>query len=199
MVFKVGITGGIGSGKTVICNIFRCLGIPVFEADLETKKLLDEDKSVKEGLIRLFGQGIYMPNNVIDRKKLASIIFNDEVALQKVNNLTHPVVREKFESWCMLQHSPYIIHEAAILMESGFSKLMDHTILVVSNTEDRIQRVMKRDNVNREQVLERMSKQMDDTKKIKLADTVIYNNQEILIPQVLNIHQNLISILNKKN
>ncbi|VAW24768.1 Dephospho-CoA kinase [hydrothermal vent metagenome] len=191
MVLKIGITGGIGSGKTIVCRLFKILGVPVFEADAVAKNIINNDPGVRKGLIYLFGSGIYTPEHVIDRKKLASIIFNDKYALQKVNKLVHPKVRNEFTRWVQQQKARYVLHEAAILFESGFDKLMDQNILVVADKEVRIQRVMARDHISREQVLERMSRQWPDERKRKLSDAIIKNNDELLIPQVLRINENI--------
>ncbi len=199
MTLKVGITGGIGSGKSVVCEIFKCLGVPVFEADIVARNLLNDNPLIKEELIRLFGTSIYSGNNTVDRKKLASIVFNDDFALQKLNSLVHPLVRENFHEWFSRQNSAYVLHEAAILIESGFYKLMDKTILVVAHEETRINRVIKRDKLDREMVLERISKQWDDQQKKGFADEIIDNNNKMLIPQVLNIHEYLTQLTKNKN
>jgi len=191
MSLKVGITGGIGSGKSTVCRIFKILGIPVFEADPVAREASDKDLRIKEGLIKLFGNTIYTTDGVVNRKKLASIIFNDKVLLKKVNGIIHPVVREKFTEWCLQQNTPYIIHEAAILFESGFYKMMDFNILIIADKEVRINRITSRNNFSRKQVLTRMANQWDDKKKAELADFVIFNSNELLIPQVLEIDEKI--------
>jgi dephospho-CoA kinase len=191
MVLKIGISGGIGSGKTVVCRIFKLLGIPVFNADQVAKDLWDNNSLVKEKLIQLFGPDIYIENQRVDRKKLASLIFNDDLLLQKINEIIHPVIDEEFLSWVENQNSPYVLAEAAILFESGFYKLMDYNILVAADEELRIKRVMKRDSVSREKVLLRINKQWDDTKKSRLADLVIFNNNDLLIPKILEIDKKI--------
>lgn len=192
MAVTVGITGGIGSGKTTVCNVFRLLGVPVFEADAVAKKLVDTNKKIRTGLTDLYGPGIYTPNNGIDRKKLAAIIFNDDLQLKKVNALIHPVVREEFRNWLKKQDAPYVIHEAAILFESGFYKMMDFTILVSAPEKMRIGRVTKREGSTPEQVKERMAKQWSDEEKRKLATTEIVNdNRELIIPRILKIDKQL--------
>ena len=143
---------------------FRCL-----KQILLQKNLLNDNSLIKDELIRLFGTSIYSGNNTVDRKKLASIVFNDDFALQKLNALVHPLVRENFHEWYSRQNSAYVLHEAAILIESGFYKLMDKTILVVAHEETRINRVIKRDNLEREMVLERISKQWDDQQKKRVC------------------------------
>lgn len=192
MTIKVGITGGIGSGKSTVCQIFKLLGVPVFEADLVAKQLLNTNSEIKENLIRLFGKEIYTKNIGVDRKKLAGIIFNDDIKLSKVNKLIHPVVLEEFNNWANQQNSPYIIHEAAILFESDFYKMMDFNILVSAPEKQRIKRVTKRDGINAEQVKERMAKQWNDDEKRKLASIEIKNdNKNLIIPQIIRIDKNL--------
>ena len=192
MPIKVGITGGIGSGKSTICKIFKLLGVPVFEADVVAKQLQNTNQKVKNGLINLFGKDIYTREGVVDRKKLASIIFNDDFPISKVNELIHPVVREEFENWLKKQNSTYIVHEAAILFESGFYKMMDFTILVSAPEEQRVEWVTKRDGVNRDIVTQRIKRQWSEEKKQKLASFVIYNNNNnLIIPEVIAIDKNL--------
>ena len=192
MTLKVGITGGIGSGKSSVCKIFKVLGAPVFEADLVAKKLMDSDPEIRSGLIDLFGADVYGSNGKLDRKKLAGLIFNDDLKLQNVNELVHPVVRANFLSWTEEQNVPYVIHEAAILFESGFYKLMDFTILVTAPEQERINRVSRRDGVTEQQVRERMNKQWPDSKKRKLATLEIKNaDWDMILPGVIKIDKQL--------
>ena len=192
MTLKVGITGGIGSGKSTICRIFKLLGVPVFEADVVAKQLLQTNQEINKGLIRLFGKGIYLADGTIDRKKLAGIIFNDDVQLAKMNKLVHPVVRNEFQKWFKQQNALYVIHEAAILFESGFYKIMDYNILISAPEEERIQRVVKRDGISEQQVKERLAKQWTDKEKRKLADKEIVNdNKNPVIPEIIQIDKRL--------
>ncbi|WP_319481797.1 dephospho-CoA kinase [uncultured Draconibacterium sp.] len=192
MALKIGITGGIGSGKSVICQVFKLLGAPVFEADVWAKKLVNSHDQIKTGLIDWYGPDIYSPNGTIDRKKLAGIIFTDSTEMKKVNDLIHPVVRQEFMIWANQQNSPYVIHEAAILFESGFYKMMEYTLLVTAPENIRIERVMKRDGSTIEAVKERMSKQWSDEQKRKLASREIKNdNKTLLIPQLIEIDKQL--------
>jgi dephospho-CoA kinase len=192
MPLTVGITGGIGSGKTTICKVFKLLGAPVFEADKVAKQLLDADPVIRQGLINLFGAEIYTRDAGVDRKKLAAIIFNDELQLTKMNELIHPVVREAFQIWKEKQQAAYVVHEAAILFESGFYKMMDFIILVTAPQEERIERVTRRDGTTREQVLERMSKQWPDEEKRKRATIEIKNgNRELVLPRIIEIDKQL--------
>lgn len=189
---KVGITGGIGSGKSTVCKLFAMLGIPIFEADKVAKELMNTSPVISEQLINLFGAAVYLPDHTIDRKHLAGIVFNDPSLLTQLNSVVHPVVRKAFFDWCDKQDSPYIIHEAAILFESGFYKMMDKTIAVITNEDERINRVMKRDGVTLEMVNERIKNQWNDQQRMELADFIIGNNEdELIIPQVLEIDNKL--------
>ncbi len=193
MAIITGITGGIGSGKSTVCKMFEILDAPVFNADLAAKNLLDSDPELKEAIQSLFGHEIYLPGGKLDRKKLASIIFTQPESLQQVNKLVHPVVRKEFARWVEKhKQSSYVIHEAAILFESGFFRMMDFTIHISAPEEQRISRVMKRDNISEKQVRERMRNQWTDDQKAGLADFNLKNDNRIfLIPEILNIHNKL--------
>lgn len=191
---KVGITGGIGSGKSTVCQIFRILNIPVFEADTEAKILMENDPAVREALTSLMGPGLYAPAGKLNRSWMAERIFNDKSLLEKVNGIVHPAVRGHFSSWYAGQSSPYIIQEAAILFESGAYQLMDLNITVTAPEELRIQRVMARDGVQYEKVKSRMEHQWPEEKKVGLSDFLIHNDEsEFLVVQVLKIHQKLLN------
>ncbi|MFO7842231.1 MAG: dephospho-CoA kinase [Bacteroidales bacterium] len=191
-MIKVGVTGGIGSGKTLVCEIFGHLGIPVFNADIEAKKIYSIDQDVIEQLKKLFGQDIYH-NEELKKDVLANIIFNDSKAMDKVNSIVHPKVREYFLEWAEKQTSKYVIEEAAILFESNAYLDLDYIINVHARQDSRIKRVMERDNISKEQVLNRMKNQLCDEKRMKLADYTIYNDDErMLLPQVLAIHQKIL-------
>jgi len=192
-MIKVGVTGGIGSGKTLICEIFERLGIPVFNADVEAKEIYNTDKKVIEQVQQLFGHDIYHQGK-LKRDVLAKIIFNDSKALDKVNAIVHPKVREYFIDWTEKQTSEYVIEEAAILFESNAYLDLDYIINVHARQENRIERVMNRDNISKEQVLSRMKNQLCDEKRMKLADFTIYNDGDrMLLPQVIEIHQKIIN------
>jgi len=191
MTITVGITGGIGSGKSTVCEIFKILGVPVFEADKVAKNLMNENRVIRENLVEWFGNGIYQ-GNLLNRKLLAELIFNDNNLLTKVNSLVHPIVREEFEKWRNSQNNVYSVYEAAILFESGFYKLMDFTLLITAPEQIRINRVMKRDNLSHDQVLARIKNQWSDEEKRKLATTVIINdNKNLIIPQIIEIDKKL--------
>ncbi len=188
MAITVGITGGIGSGKSTVCKIFKLLGVPVFEADSVAKELINSNKETKQELVRLFGQGIYMANGGVDRKKLADIIFNDEIKLARVNAVVHPAVRKAFKKWAKQQNTLYVIHEAAILLESGFYEMMDFTILVSAPENERIERVIKRDGISEKLIRKRMEKQWSDGQKRKLASVEIKNSSgNLIIPEIIKI------------
>jgi dephospho-CoA kinase len=192
MAISVGITGGIGSGKSTICEIFKLLGVPVFEADMEAKKLLNTNSEIKKRLIDLYGKDIYTSDGTVHRKKLAGIIFNNNIELSRVNEIIHPVVRSEYFEWLKKQETKYIIHEAAILFESGFYKMMDFSILISAPEDIRINRVAKRDNVTFEQVQKRIDNQWSDDRKRKLASWEIVNdNKKLIIPQLVKIDKQL--------
>lgn len=190
---KVGVTGGIGSGKSLVCSIFKVLQVPVFEADLEAKILMNSNNKIREDLVALLGENIYSGQGYLDTKRIAEIIFNDKEIIQKVNQIIHPAVRNSFIKWWQQQNTDYIIQEAAILFESGAYQLMDFNILITAPEELRIERVIKRDCTSRQQVIARMANQWNDEKKIKLANFIIYNDESnFLITQVLEIHKKLL-------
>jgi dephospho-CoA kinase len=196
---KVGLTGNIGSGKSLVAQIFLTLGVPVFDADNEAKAILFSQE-VSGKVIRLFGNKI-LTDGRIDKQKLAGVVFPDKKLLEQLNEIIHPAVREKFESWSILHiNRPYLIYEAAILFESGHYKNLDAMINVFAYPEIRIKRVMARDKISRELVLERMQNQWKDDKKNALADFIITNNgNELLIPQVEKIHSILQVVLESRD
>ena len=187
-MIRVGLTGGIGSGKTIVGRVFSMLGIPVFSADSEAKLLLVTNNSIRSKLISIFGSDIYLPNKTIDRKKFASIIFNDQYLLKQVNEIVHPEVHRSFYEWSEKQKAPFVLYEAAILFESGHYRNMYCNILVVADENTRLNRVVQRDSSTEEKVRERMVNQWNDEQKLNLADFVIQNNgRELILPQVLEI------------
>jgi dephospho-CoA kinase len=189
-----GLTGGIGSGKSTIADIFANLGVPVYNADFYAKWLLNNSKELKNKLTKAFGNDIYN-NNQINRKHFASIIFSDKEKLALSNSIIHPVVFNHFNKWVESQPNgtKYVIKESAILYESGADKLTDVSITVVADKATRIERVCKRDNVSEELVIDRINNQMTDEERINLADMVIdNNNNKMIVNQVLEIHKQLI-------
>ena len=191
-MIKVGLTGGIGSGKTYISKIFEKLGVPVFSADNVAKKIVNTDYQIKKELIKNFGSDIYLENGSIHRKKLANIIFQNDIALQKINSIIHPVVRSEFDKWAKQQTSNYVIQEAAILFENNQNYLFDKMITVTAPMQTKIARVMVRDKISANMVKQRMKKQLEDEIKIAKSDYIIINNGiEMIIPQIVRIHNKL--------
>ena len=194
-MLKVGITGGIGSGKTTVCKVFELLGIPVFYADLQARLLMSKDMQLMNDLKEAFGDSVYRADGSLDRKFLASIVFNDAVQLEKLNSLVHPAVFRAFDTWSSQQSTAYVLKEAAILFESGSHRDCNYTIVVESPVEMRLRRVINRDNVTEEEVRRRMDKQMSEEEKRELADFVLKNDERrLLIPQVLKIHERLVNL-----
>lgn len=183
-MIKIGITGGIGSGKSIVSKILESMNYPVYNSDKEAKRIIKENLEVRKQLIDFFGVEVYA-NNELNRSYLANIIFNDNTALEKVNSIIHPQVRKDFETYCKVQNTGLIFNEAAILFETGGYKQFDRVVLVTANEQLRINRVMTRDGVKASEVQTRMNKQWSDEKKIPLADFVIKNEEkEFLTIQV---------------
>ena len=191
-MIKLGITGGIGSGKSIVATLFQLHGIPVYNADDETKKLNNSSPIIKEQLKKHFGEDLYV-NNELDKKKFANIIFNDTEKLKLANSIIHPEVLKHFTNWCK-QHSNHAIValEAAILFESNFYKYLDKTLTVYSPRQLRVTRVSQRDNVPPEMVESRIKHQMPESDKIRMSDYVIINdNKSSLIEQVEKLLQDI--------
>lgn len=193
----VGITGSIGSGKSVVSHIFETMGVPVYYSDNEAKKLYD-DIAFQEKLRATFGENIFDEKGVPDKKAIACLVFNDVSALQQLNALIHPSVKTHFIEWAQKQElkHPYVIQESALLFEAGFDSLFDKIITVYANRETLISRIQKRDNLSEEQILARMRNQLSPEEKKKRADFVIINDEtQLVIPQILSIHEQLISVV----
>jgi dephospho-CoA kinase len=189
-LLKIGITGGIGSGKSTVCTIFKILGIPVFNADIEARKLYDEPQ-VKEAIMLAFGDNMY-PQGVFDKKAMANIVFQSADKLKQLNELLHPLVQIQFNTWLQQQESPYTIKEAALLIEAGSYQQLDELILVTCPMNKRIERVMKRDRVTEDEVLARINKQLSEEDKRTFCQYEIINDdRQLLIPQVLQLHHQL--------
>lgn len=192
-MLKIGITGGIGSGKSTVCTIFQILGIPVFNADIEARKLYDEPQ-VKEAIILAFGDIMY-PQGVFDKKAMADLVFQSTDKLKQLNELLHPLVQIQFDTWLQQQVSPYAIKEAALLIEAGSYQQLDVLILVTCPMNKRIERVMKRDRVTEDEVLARINKQLSEEDKRALCQYEIINDdRQLLIPQVLQLHHQLMRL-----
>ncbi|TPN82117.1 dephospho-CoA kinase [Aquimarina algicola] len=189
----VGLTGGIGSGKSTVAKMFEEYGISIYLADDEAKKLMHTNTAVKEKIIKLFGAEAYL-DGILNRAYIANIVFNDSSKLKDLNSIVHPAVANHFEEWKNKQQSAYVIKEAAILFENGGHKQCDYTILVSAPSAIRIQRVIDRDNMTEKQVLSRMNNQWEDSKKIPLSDFVVYNiDLEETKSQVADIHHKISS------
>lgn len=190
-MLKVGITGGIGSGKTTVSKVFEVLGIPVFYADAVAKQIMVTDLILMEGIRAAFGEESYSAAGVLNNKHIANIVFNDTLQLETLNALVHPAVFRAFDNWIaeIPSTTPYILKEAALLFESDSYKMCDTSILVLAPEAVKLKRVMKRDQVAEEQVRARMNKQFSDQQKLALADHQIYNDESrSIIWQVMDLH-----------
>ncbi|HOW41280.1 MAG TPA: dephospho-CoA kinase [Bacteroidales bacterium] len=198
-ILKLGVTGGIGSGKTSVCRVFSVLGIPVFSADNEAREVMDIDTSIMLRINTITGKNLYSSGS-LDRSELAKLIFNNSRLLEKVNSLVHPVVFSRFREWVKRQDAPYVIMEAAILFESGADKIVDRIMTVVAPVEQRIERVIRRNMLTSDQVMERMRNQLDDEIRIQRSDYVVRNSEnDMIIPAILKIHGELLQQVNKSN
>ena len=195
-MLKIGITGNIGSGKTTISQIFELLGIPVFYADTEAKKVMTMDLELISGIKNTFGTNAYFADGSLNRKHIAGIVFNNETELNKLNALVHPAVFRAFDTWALKHtYAPYILKEAAVLFESGSYNDCDYTIIVTAPLNMRISRVMQRDGITQAEAESRNARQMPQEEKQKLANFAIINdNTKLVIPQVLAIHEQLINL-----
>ena len=193
-MLKIGLTGGIGSGKTTVAKVFETFGIPVYYADDNTNRLMNSDPVLKASIIQHFGNDVYK-NGELDRKHLASIVFNDKEKLELLNSLTHPITIRDAEEWMNRQTAPYVIKEAALLFESGAAERLDYIIGVYAPQHIRINRVMERDKLPVEEIMKRISRQVDEEMKMKLCDFIITNNeQQLVIQQVLDLHQKFLAL-----
>lgn len=198
-MLKIGLTGGIGSGKSTAAQIFELLDIPVYYADLEAKRLMNEDAALISGIKKIFGEQAYS-NYSLDRKYISAIVFSDPAKLELLNAIVHPATKGDAERWMLSQTSPYAIHEAALIFEAKVNDRLDYVIGVSSPEELRIQRAMNRDKVDREEVIKRMERQLNEETKMSKCDFILINDeQQLLIPQVLELHQKLIDLSKQKN
>ncbi|MFT3824464.1 MAG: dephospho-CoA kinase [Chitinophagaceae bacterium] len=197
MPLRIGLTGGIGSGKSTVAKIFEVLGVPVYYADDVAKDLMNTDTVLQQQIIDNFGTESYKEGK-LDRRYIASIVFNDPEKLALLNSFVHPATIRAGEKWMEQQTAPYAVKEAALIFESGSQSELDHVIGVAAPLSLRIHRTMQRDNVTREEVLARMDRQIDERIKMKLCDFVIVNDdQQMLIPQVLELHNTLLNAKRK--
>jgi len=192
-MLRVGITGGMGSGKTTVARLFQLLGIPVYFADDEAKNLMNHDPDLKHAIIAVFGEEAYNVHG-LNRAYISSLAFSEPEKLTALNAIVHPAVIAHGEKWMLRQSAPYVLKEAALLFESGSNKQLDFVIGVWCSSELRIDRVMGRDGSSREAILARMQKQMDEEEKMKLCDFIITNDEKTaIIPQVLSLHGQLLT------
>ena len=193
-MLKIGLTGGIGSGKSTVAKIFEVLGIPVYYADDAARQIMNTDKELKAALVKHFGEQTYKDKE-LNRPWLASVVFGDSEKLKLLNALTHPATIRDANRWIQQQTSPYIVKEAALLFESDAYKYLDKIVGVSAPTELRLSRAMQRDGVTRDEVLSRMNRQMNEQEKMKRCDFVIVNDeQQLLTPQVLKLHEQFLAM-----
>ena len=198
MARRLGITGGIGSGKTTVCRIFRVLGVPVFVADVAARQLMNNDPAIRSEINKIAGKDLY-EGGELDRRELARLIFNEPDMLQKVNASVHPAVLREFEAWSSVIDAPYVIMEAAILFEARADRLVDRVISISAPVEERISRVMGRSEISREEVLERINNQMEDNEREEQSYYVINNaDNEMIIPVILKIHDDMLRLAAKE-
>jgi len=194
-MLKIGLTGGIGSGKTTVAKIFQLLNVPVYYADEATKLLYHTDATLMASVKKHFGEDVYTAGK-LNRSKLAAIVFSDPEKLTLLNKLAHPPTIKDAQDWMIKQTAPYIIKEAALLFESGSNKGLDYIIGVRSSLELRIKRTMERDGITKDEVIKRMQRQMNEESKMKKCDFIIENNeQELVIPQVISLHEKFIKMV----
>lgn len=193
---RIGITGGIGAGKSLVAEIIKAMGYPVYNSDERAKELTDSNPKIKEGLIHLFGEEIYQ-NDTLNKFALAQAIFSDESLREKVNALIHPIVREDFNLYTLAQNAELVFNESAILFETGSFKNFDAIILVYAPTELRIKRIMKRDNCSENEVLKRMNSQFSDEEKYQLTEFRVLNDGQT--PLLVQVEKIILNLLYPKN
>ena len=199
MALRIGLTGGIGSGKTTVARIFELLGVPVYYADNAAKRIMNEDEELKAAVQKQFGKASYK-NNELDRAYLATKVFNDPFQLEILNLLVHPATIRDAEKWMNKQLTPYTIKEAALIFESGSAEQLDYIVGVYAPVQLRVKRTRERNNISEDEVLKRMNQQLDEEIKIKLCDFVIQNDeQRLVVPQVIELHQELSKLADIKS
>ena len=190
---KIGLTGGIGVGKTFVASIFQQMGYAVFSADMYAKKCMQESVQLQDAIVQFFGDAIYK-KGVLQKQELARVAFSDTEKLNKLNKLVHPFVQLEFQKWCKNQNSHFVLKEAAILFESGAYKNLDAIICVSAPVQTRIKLVMRRDNCSEKAVFRRIENQMSQEEKERLSDFLIVNNgKDKLLPQIIRISEKLIN------
>lgn len=194
--FLIGVTGGIGSGKSAFCDMFRNIDIPVFNADLEARALMNDSKDVRRAIIEEFGPASYI-DGVLDRKFIADIVFNDKERLNALNAIALPPLWKRLRKWCASQKTSYVLMESATLIDHGGQEHVDYVVVVTAPRELRIERAMKRDGATREQVEARINSQMPEEERLSFAQTIIHNDGDIdnLLRQAVELEKRLTSIL----
>jgi len=197
MARRLGVTGGIGSGKTTVCRIFRVLGVPVFVADTVARDVMENDTEIRAAINLITGKDLYS-SGTLDRKELARIIFNRPELLRKVNGSVHPEVLKQFDQWADTAPVPYVIMEAAILFEAGADTLVDRVVTISAPVEERISRVMGRNDLSREEVIRRINNQLEDEEREEQSYYIINNSDnEMIIPEILKIHEDMLRLSGK--
>jgi len=193
-MLRIGLTGGIGSGKSTVAQIFEVLGIPVYYADAEAKRLMNSDTELKNSIIKNFGEDAYK-DGLLNRAFLSTIVFSNQEKLTLLNSLVHPATIKDGEAWMEKQITPYAIHEAALIFEAGVAQRLDYVIGVSAPLPLRLKRAMSRDKVTKDEIIKRMQRQIDEETKMKLCDFVIINDeQQLLILQVIDLHNKLLTL-----
>lgn len=198
MARRLGVTGGIGSGKTTVCRIFRVLGVPVFVADIEARRLMHTDPAIRKEINAIAGEDLYATGE-LDRRELARLIFNRPEMLRRVNASVHPAILRIFDDWAGKSEAPYVIMEAAILFEAKADVLVDRVAAISAPVEERIARVMGRNELSREEVLERINNQLEDDEREEQSYYVINNaDNEMIIPEILKIHDDMLRLAERE-
>lgn len=197
-MLRVGLTGGIGSGKSTVAGVFEVLGVPVYYADSAGRMLVDNDPGIRTEIIKHFGKESYKDGR-LDRQYISTIVFGDEKKRELLNEITHPVIISDAAKWMKKQNAAYIIKEAALIFESGSEKDLDYVIGVKSPRGLRVKRVMERDSTSKAEVIKKMESQMDEDVKMKKCDFLLINDeQQLLVPQVMALHQQLLQLAKGK-
>ena len=197
-MLRIGITGGIGSGKSTVARIFGVLGIPVYYADGAAKRLMNEDPDLIEQIIHHFGSSAY-EDGKLNRSYISSLVFNDKEKLDLLNSIVHPATIRDSDNWMKHQNSPYVLKEAALIFESGSQQGLDYVIGVSAPAPLRIHRAMKRDGISRAEVTAKMTRQIQETIKMRLCNFIIINDEQtMLIPQVITLHNKLLELSKEK-
>jgi len=196
---EVGITGGIGAGKSFVCKIFSTLGIPIYDADSRARQLMEESQSLREGIRAAFGDNSYNQEGALNREYLANLVFSDSIKVQELNKLVHPEVAMDYLAWVDIWSSqaPYLVKEAALLIESGSYLKLDYLVTVTAPLDLRITRVLSRDpQRERKQIESIIERQLSDPKRVEISDFVLNNDEkQMLIPQVLQLHSKFIGLV----